>query len=74
MEELCYEEPCSCYSCKNTIENGNRIKCTCKKLCSFPLMYEDGDNNMIIDYRKAVIVAKNCTSYNEREIIHVALN
>lgn len=74
MEKLCFDESCSCYSCDNTIENGIMLNCKfASKKCSLPLMYEDGqEDNMAIDYRKAVMRAKNCTSYNEKNILHVS--
>jgi hypothetical protein len=71
MEKICYDEPDSCYSCNCTHENGEFIVCSRKRKSKCTIMFDQlhqTEDDMEIEYRRAVIRAKNCPNYKKRTI------
>lgn len=68
MERICYEEPDSCYSCDACSESDEYIICD-KRNTKYQMMFDtQTDSDMEVEYRRAVIRAKNCPNYKRRII------
>lgn len=71
METICYDEPHSCYSCSCSYENGNFLACSRGRKSKYTIMFDTSrqtENDMEVEYRRAVIHAKNCPNYNKNII------
>jgi hypothetical protein len=71
MEKLCYNEPKSCYSCINADEDGEMLSCSKNCKVQFQLLFalEDNEDEMKVQYKRAVMRAKNCRSYIHRYLV-----